>query len=124
MLRVHTKMTPDQARFALQDLVASGERATGQIDGDKFRLHPKPRRRRVPVTLRGRLAPESGGTRISAWSFPHWLMILWFPVWAWFGIELVHAPTWFVVLGFLVGVVSFVDETRRGYDLLRQTYAA
>jgi hypothetical protein len=124
MLRVHTTLSPDQARFALHDLVAKGERATGHIDADTFRLHPKPRRRGVPVTLHGRLVPESGGTLISAWPFPHWLMLLWFPVWAWFGIQLVHAPMWFIVLGFLVGVVSFVDETGRAYDLLRQTYAA
>lgn len=117
-------MTPDQARLALHDLVVGGERATGQIDGDTFQLHPKPRRRGVPTTLRGRLAPERGGTLISAWPFPHWLMLLWFPVWAWFGIQLVHAPTWVIALGFIGGVVSFVDETLRGYDLLRQTYAA
>ncbi len=41
MLRVHTQLTPDQARFALHDLVASGERATGQIDGDTFQGLPK-----------------------------------------------------------------------------------
>jgi hypothetical protein len=123
MLRVHTQMSPEQARFALHNLVASGERATGQIGADTFRLHPKPRRRGVPVTLRGRLVPETGGTLISVWPFPHWLMLLWFPVWAWFCVQLVHAP-WFVLLGFIVCVVSFVDETRRGYDLLRQTYAA
>ena len=124
MLRVHTKMTPDEARFALHDLVADGERATGQIEGDIFRLHPKPRRRGDPVTLRGRLAPEADGSLISVWPSPHWLMLVWFPIWAWFGLQLVHAPMWFIMLGFLVGVVSFVDETRRGYDLLRHTYAA
>jgi hypothetical protein len=124
MLRIHTKMTPDQARFALDDLMSSGECATGQIDDDIFRLYPKPRRRGVPVTLRGRFTPERGGTVISVWPFPHWLMLLWFPFWAWFGIQLVHAPMWFIVLGFLACIVSFVDETRRGYDLLRQTYAA
>lgn len=123
LLRIRTKMTPDQARIVLQDLVASGERATGFIDGDTFRIHPKSHRRSVPVTLRGWLTPEAGGTLICAWPFPHWLMLLWFPVWAWFCIQLVHAP-WFVLVGFILGVVSFIIETQRSYDLLRQIYAA
>jgi hypothetical protein len=115
-------MSPESAREALRQLLASRGRATGEIEGDTFRLHPKPRRRGVPVTLYGRIVPDREGTMVSAWPFPHWLIILWFPIWAWFCIQLVHAPTWFIILGFVAGIVSFVVETRRGYDLLRQTY--
>jgi hypothetical protein len=117
-------MTPDQARFAIHDLMVRGDRATGQIDGDTFRLRPKRRRRSIPVTLYGRILPEPGGTLVLVWPFPHWLIFLWFPIWAWFGIQLVHAPDWFIVLGFLACIAGFIGETYRGYVLLRQTYGA
>lgn len=38
-------------------------------------------------------------------------------------IQWVHAPLWFMMLGILLAVFGFVDETRRAYDLLRQAYA-
>src|SRR6185369_615413 len=76
MFRIHTKMDIEGTREAFRRLVASRDRATGQVEGDKFRLHPKPRRRGVPVTIYGRIAPDREGTVIAAWSFPHGGMIL------------------------------------------------
>jgi hypothetical protein len=115
-------MDIEGTREAFRRLVASRDRATGQVEGDRFRLHPKPRRRGVPVTIYGRIAPDREGTVIAAWSFPHRGMILWIPVWIWFGLQLVHAPMWFIILGLVVCIISFIVETRRGYDLLRQIY--
>jgi len=115
-------MDLENAREALRKLIESPDRATGRVEGGIFRLKPKPGRRGVPVTLYGRIEPDREGTLVSAWPFPHWAIILWFPIWAWLGIQLVHAPLWFIVLGFIAGIVSFIVETRRGYDLLRQIY--
>ncbi len=123
MFRMHTKKDSESAREALRRLVTTRERATGLVESDTFRLRPKPRRRGVPVTLYGRILPDREGTLISAWSFPHWAMILCIPIWCWFGIQLVHAPLWFIILGLVGCVISFVVETRRGYDLLRENLA-
>jgi len=115
-------MDLENAREAFRRMIASPDRATGHVEGDTFRLKPKPGRRAVPVTLYGRIEPDREGTLISAWPFPHWSIIIWFSVWAWFCIQLVHAPVWFIALGLIVGIVSFVVDARRGYDLLRQIY--
>jgi hypothetical protein len=120
MFRMRIKRDSESVREALRRLVTTRERATGQIDSDTFRLRPKPTRHGVPVTLYGRIAPDRDGTLILAWAFPHWAMILWIPIWCWFCIRLVHAPLWFIILGLVVCIISFVVETRRGYDLLRQ----
>ena len=122
MLKVHTTMDPEKAREALRRVIASTDRAKGHVEGDTFRLHLKLWRRGFPVTLYGRIESDGEGSLVSAWSFPHWAIILWFPVWAWFCIQMVHAQMWFIALGFIGGIVGFVDQTRRGYDLLRRTY--
>jgi len=119
MLNIHTKKDIESVREALRRLITNGDLAKGSINGDTFRLHPKPRRRGVPVTLCGRLVAEPDGTLVSAWPFPHWMMLAWIPVWCWFGLQLVHAPMWFIILGLIVSAVSFVLETRRGYELLK-----
>ena len=123
MFQIHTSKDSESVREALRRLIASHDRASGHIDGDTFRLRPKPGRRGVAVTLHGRILPDRGGSLVSVWSLPHWVIIIWFPVWAWFCLRLVHAPIWFLVLGFLGGIVSFIVETRRGYDLLRDNVA-
>jgi hypothetical protein len=122
MLKVHTNLDFENAREALRRVIAESSHATGYVEGDTFRLNPKPARRGVPVTLYGRIEPDRDGTLVSVWPFPHWAMIFWFPVWTWFCLQLVHAPVWFITLGFIAGIISFVVETRRGYDLLRRTY--
>jgi hypothetical protein len=124
MFQIHTKKDAEAVREVLHRLISDRDRANGSIAGDTFRLHPKPRRKGVPVTLRGRIVPEREGTLVSAWPFPHWMMIAWFPIWCWFGLQLVHAPTWFIMLGLVVCTISFIIETRRGYDLLREIAAA
>src|SRR6478672_1935519 len=118
MFQLHTRKDSESVREALRRLIAGDGRARGEINGDRFRLRPRPRRKSVPVTLYGRIIPDRDGTVVSVWPFPHWATILWFPVWAWFGFALAHVPLWFVVLGFIVGIFSFVVETRRAYDLL------
>ena len=123
MFQIHTSKDSEGVREALRRLIASQDRASGQIDGDTFRLRPKPRRRGVAVTLYGRILPDRDGSLVSVWSLPHWAIIIWFPVWAWFCLYLVHAPIWFLVLGFIGGIVSFIVETRRGYSLLRENVA-
>ncbi len=115
-------MDLESAREALRRVIAGSGRATGHVESDTFRLNPKPGRRGVPVTLYGRIQPDREGALVSAWPFPHWAMILWFPVWTWFCLQLVHAPLWLITLGFIAGIVSFVVETRRGYELLRRIY--
>ncbi len=124
MFQIHTKKDAESVREALRRLIADRDRAKGSIAGDTFCLNPKPRRKGVPVTLRGRIVPEREGTLVSAWPFPHWMMIAWIPIWCWFCLQLVHAPMWFIILGLVVCAVSFVIETRRGYDLLREIDAA
>jgi hypothetical protein len=120
MFQMRTRKDSESVREALRRLIATRERATGHVESDTFRLYPKPRRRGVPVTLYGRIHSDRDGTLVSAWTFPHWAMFLWIPIWCWFCIQLVRAPLWFLVLGVVGGVISFIIETRRGYDLLRQ----
>jgi hypothetical protein len=123
MLQLHTRKDSEGVREGLRRLIAGDGRARGQINGDTFRLRPRSRRKSVSVTLYGRITPDRDGTLVSAWPFPHWAIILWFPVWALFCFAFVHAPIWFVVLGFIGGIFSFVIETRKAYDLLRENVA-
>ncbi len=120
MLKVHTTRDLENVCEGLRRLFIGHDRADGHVQGNAFRLNPRPSRRGVPVTLYGRIEADLQGTLISAWPFPHWLMILWFPLWVLLGIWLVQSSMWFIALGFLAGVVSFVLEVRRGYDLLRE----
>ena len=120
MFRMHIKRDTEIVREALRRLIATRERATGHVELDTFTLYPKPGRRGVQVILYGRVLPDRDGTLVSAWPFPHWSMILWIPIMFWFGIQLVHAPLWFIILGLVACIISFVVETRRAYDLLRQ----
>ena len=122
-IRFRTNRDLEAVREALRRLLGCEGRASGEIEGDTFRLHPKPKRRSVPITLYGRIEPDRDGTLISAWPSPHWTTIIWVPVWVWFAVIVVHAPFWFVVLGIIVSLVSFVMEARRGYDLLREYVA-
>jgi len=124
MIQIYTKMSAGEAREALVRLAADRSRATGKIGGHTFRLHPKPRRHGVPVTLYGRMAADADGTVVSAWPFPRWVMILWFPICVWFCLQFVRAGVWFSIFGLVAFIVGFCVETRRSYDLLRQTYAA
>jgi hypothetical protein len=124
MFQIHTKLSVSEAREAMIRLADDSSRASGKIDGDTFRLHPKPRRRGTPVTFYGRFLSDRDGTLIRVWSVPHWAIVIFFPIWVWFGRQQVHAPWWFVILGLVACIASFIFETRRGYDLLRQTYAA
>jgi hypothetical protein len=77
MLQIHTSKDSEGVREALRRLVADHDRASGHIDGDTFRLYPKPRRRGVPVTLYGRILPDADGSLLRAWPIPHWMMIVW-----------------------------------------------
>lgn len=120
MLQLHTRKDPEGVREALRRLIAGDGRARGEVNGDTFRLRPRQRRKSVPITLYGRITPDRDGTLVSAWPFPHWAMILWFPVWTWLCFALAHVPVWFVVLGFMVAIFSFIIETRKAYDLLRE----
>jgi hypothetical protein len=123
MFHIHTSKDSEGVREALRRLVSGSDRASGQIDGDTFRLYPKPRRRGTPVTFYGRIAPDRDGSLIRVWSVPHWGIVIFFPIWVWFGRQLVHADWWFIILGLVVCIVSFIVETRRGYDLLRENVA-
>ena len=123
MFQIHTSKDSEGVREALRRLVAGRDRASGQIDGDTFRLYPKPMRRGTPVTFYGRIAPDRDGSLIRVWSVPHWGIVIIFPIWVWFGRQLVHAAWWFIILGLVVCIVSFIVETRRGYDLLRENVA-
>jgi hypothetical protein len=120
MYQIHTSKDPESVREALRRLVAGNDRASGQIDGDAFRLYPKPMRRNTPVTFYGRITPEIGGSLIRIWAVPHWSIVVFFPIWVLFGWRLVRAPWWFIVLGLVVCTISFFVETQRGYVLLRE----
>jgi FAD/FMN-containing dehydrogenase len=124
MFKIHTKMSASEAREALIRLAADSSLATGTIASDTFRLYPKPMRRGTPVTFYGRILADRDGTLIRVWSVPHWAIVIFFPIWVWFGRQEVHAPWWFVIVGLVGCIISFLYETHRGYDLLRQTYAA
>jgi hypothetical protein len=120
MFQIYTSKDAEGVREALRRLVAGSDRAQGQIDGNTFRLYPKPTRRGTPVTFYGRISPDRDGSLIRVWSVPHWGTVIFFPIWVWFGRKLVLADWWFIILGFVVCIVSFIVETRRGYDLLRE----
>jgi hypothetical protein len=121
MFQIHTNKDSEGVREALRPLVDDNDRIKGgYIDGDTFRLYPKSLSRNTPVIFYGRIVPDKDGSLIRVWSVPHWSIIIFFPIWVWFGRQEVHAPCWFIVAGFVVCIVGFVIETRRGYSLLRE----
>src|SRR5688572_10090294 len=54
MFRFHTKMSPGEARLALENMLASEDLVPGKIDGDTFYFHTTRRRRSARFTLLGR----------------------------------------------------------------------
>jgi hypothetical protein len=123
VFQIRTSKDSEGVREALRQLVAGTDRARGHIDGDTFRLRPEPMRRGTPVTFYGRILPDRDGSLIRVWSVPHWPVVAFFPIWVWFCRQFVHAPWWFIILGLVACIVSFIIETRRGYDLLREDVA-
>jgi hypothetical protein len=123
MFQIHTNKDSESVRGALRRLIAGNNCASGQINGDTFRLYPKTRRHGTPVTFYGRIMPDRDGSLIRVWSVPHWSIVIFFPIWVWFGRQLVHAPWWFIILGLVVCIISFIFETRRDYGLLRENVA-
>ena len=102
--------------------LAKGETATGKVDGDTFFLRLIPRNRQTEIKLRGRIVPDNEGTLLCAWPCLPWGEIIFLPIFTAILIAL-HAPIWFVVLGFLAVAFNFMMATQRGYNFLRKTYA-
>jgi hypothetical protein len=116
-------MDADSVREALQRLVARHDCDSGHVEGAIFRLCPKSGRYGLPITLYGRIVSDHEGTLISVWSYPHWTVFPWIPLWVWFCIRFIRAPMWFIIGGIVLCILSFFIQTRRGYDLLRENVA-
>ena len=121
MLQIRTKMSYDTARQTLARLLAEGESARGELNGNTFFLRLIPRSRQPEVKLRGHIVPDDGGTLLCASPCPPWTGIILVPIFTGILIAL-HAPIWFIILSFFVVPLNFVLATRRGYNFLRKTY--
>jgi len=126
MLKLRLKMTIEVALARLTQLERAGHqvRILPHFVGSKFRLKTEPLRRGIPVVLHGSIVPDTGGSLVTVWPLPHWSMVVWLPIWCWFAIALVKAPLWFVAVGIVVGVVSFLVEVYRAYAVIRKAYEA
>ena len=120
MFHIHSNKDSEGVREALRRLVADNDRATMQINGNTFSLYPKPTRSGVPIKFYGCIVQDRDGSLIQVWSLPHWSLVIFFPFWVLLCWQLLHAPLWFIIMGLIVGVISFIVETRRGYGLLRE----
>ena len=124
MLRFQSSLPADRLVAVLGDLLARRERVTGRIKGRSFTMEPVSGPYSVPVTVRGHVDEEGSGAVIIARIAPHWIMIVGFIAWAWVLIEYVRAPLWFLGLGFVVCMISFVKQKQKVYDFLREASAA
>jgi hypothetical protein len=122
MFRFHTTRSPDEARFLLHDLVSRGD-LVGDIEGDYFHLQSRPQRRAFPLVLYLSVIPKAGGTIVTMWPFPHWSMLVWFPICTLFALSFIRDSLWFVALAFVLCIAKFITQTCRYYALLRRTYA-
>jgi hypothetical protein len=117
-------MPVESARELLGQLMDSCGHATEWSGSDTFLLQTKLSRWETPISLYVRIVPGAEGALVRAWAFPRWAMILWTFAWILFGLSVVHASAWFIVVGLAGVTFDFIVQTRRGYSLLRRIYAA
>ena len=120
-------MSHEAAQQALARLLASGQTATGELDGDTFFLRLIPGNSSTEIKLRGRIVSDNDGTLVCASPCIPWDAIVVLPIAT--GIVIaIHPPIGLlalIIIFIFVGYAfHFTTGTRRGYDFLRKTYAA